>query len=74
MRAMTPQTRPISWIKAALKEFEEFPEDATTTWRRYLGRPWISDEINKGHQDAEARDRLDCGATEEAERGAAMKG
>jgi hypothetical protein len=24
MRAMTPKTRPISWIKAALKEFEAF--------------------------------------------------
>ena len=23
---MTPRTRPVSWIKAALKEFEEFPE------------------------------------------------
>src|ERR1017187_6073737 len=25
---MTPRTRPISWIKAALKEFEKFPEGA----------------------------------------------
>jgi phage-related protein len=25
---MTPTTRPISWIKAALKEFEMFPEGA----------------------------------------------
>ena len=25
---MTPRTRPISWIKAALKEFETFPEGA----------------------------------------------
>lgn len=25
---MTRQTRPISWIKAALKEFEKFPEQA----------------------------------------------
>jgi len=25
---MTPTTRPISWIKAALKEFEKFPEEA----------------------------------------------
>jgi len=25
---MTPTTRPISWIKAALKEFETFPEGA----------------------------------------------
>lgn len=25
---MTPTTRPISWIKAALKEFEAFPEGA----------------------------------------------
>jgi phage-related protein len=25
---MTRQTRPISWIKAALKEFEKFPADA----------------------------------------------
>jgi len=26
--AMTPKTRSISWIKAALKEFEAFPEEA----------------------------------------------
>lgn len=26
--AMTPKTRPVSWIKAALKEFETFPEGA----------------------------------------------
>jgi phage-related protein len=25
---MSPKTRPISWIKAALKEFETFPEGA----------------------------------------------
>jgi phage-related protein len=25
---MTPATRPISWLKAALKEFEKFPEGA----------------------------------------------
>jgi phage-related protein len=25
---MTPRTRPVSWIKAALKEFEAFPEGA----------------------------------------------
>jgi phage-related protein len=25
---MTPQTRPISWIKAARKEFERFPSEA----------------------------------------------
>jgi len=25
---MTPRTRPVSWIKAALKEFEVFPERA----------------------------------------------
>ena len=25
---MTPKTRPVSWIKAALKEFETFPEGA----------------------------------------------
>jgi phage-related protein len=25
---MTPKTRPLSWIKAALKEFERFPEGA----------------------------------------------
>jgi phage-related protein len=25
---MTPKTRPISWLKAALKEFEAFPEEA----------------------------------------------
>jgi phage-related protein len=24
---MSPRTRPVSWIKAALKEFETFPED-----------------------------------------------
>ena len=24
---MTRQTRPISWIKAARRDFEEFPED-----------------------------------------------
>lgn len=27
---MTRRTRPISWIKAALKEFEKFPEGART--------------------------------------------
>ena len=25
---MTPKTRPVSWIRAALKEFETFPEEA----------------------------------------------
>ena len=25
---MTPQTRPVSWLKAALKNFETFPEGA----------------------------------------------
>ncbi|SPF55058.1 conserved hypothetical protein [Candidatus Sulfopaludibacter sp. SbA4] len=25
---MTPKTRPVSWIRAALKEFETFPEGA----------------------------------------------
>src|ERR1022692_4950727 len=25
---MTPRTRPVSWIKAALKDFEDFPEGA----------------------------------------------
>ncbi len=25
---MTPKTRPLSWIKAALKEYERFPEGA----------------------------------------------
>jgi len=25
---MTPKTRPVSWLKAALKEFETFPEGA----------------------------------------------
>jgi len=27
---MTPRTRPVSWIRAALKEFEAFPEEAKT--------------------------------------------
>ena len=26
--AIPPRTRPVSWIKAALKEFEKFPEEA----------------------------------------------
>jgi phage-related protein len=25
---MSPRTRPVSWVKAALKEFETFPEGA----------------------------------------------
>src|SRR6266446_800693 len=25
---MTPKTRPVSWIRAALKEFEDFPDGA----------------------------------------------
>lgn len=25
---MTPKTRPVSWVKPALKEFEKFPESA----------------------------------------------
>lgn len=28
---MTRKTRPLSWVKAALKEFESFPEAARTT-------------------------------------------
>jgi phage-related protein len=28
---MTPRTRPVSWIKAALREFEAFPEGARST-------------------------------------------
>jgi len=27
---MTRETRPVSWIRAALKEFETFPEEART--------------------------------------------
>jgi phage-related protein len=27
---MTRKTRPVSWLKAALKEFEKFPEGART--------------------------------------------
>jgi phage-related protein len=27
---MTPRTRPVSWIRAALKEFETFPEGASS--------------------------------------------
>jgi phage-related protein len=30
MQEMTRKTRPVSWIKAALKEFETFPEGAKT--------------------------------------------
>jgi phage-related protein len=30
MRAMTPRTRAISWIRAALKEFDKFREGART--------------------------------------------
>lgn len=29
-RGMTRRTRPVSWIRAALKEFEKFPEGART--------------------------------------------
>src|SRR6266436_10134768 len=28
---MTPNTRPVSWIRAALKEFETFPEGARSS-------------------------------------------
>jgi phage-related protein len=28
LKPMTPRTRPVSWIRAALKEFEVFPEGA----------------------------------------------
>src|SRR5271166_4542528 len=28
---MVPKTRPISWVKAALREFEDFPAGAKTT-------------------------------------------
>ena len=28
---MTPRTRPVSWIKSALKEFETFPEGARSS-------------------------------------------
>src|SRR5467141_2938295 len=28
---MTPHTRPVSWIRAALKEFETFPEGARSS-------------------------------------------
>src|SRR6266851_5722791 len=28
---MTPTTRPVSWIRAALREFETFPEGAKST-------------------------------------------
>ena len=27
---MTPRTRPVSWIRVALKEFETFPEGASS--------------------------------------------
>src|ERR1041385_8833477 len=30
--AETRRTRPVSWIKAALKEFETFPEGAKSIW------------------------------------------
>ncbi|HUI77427.1 MAG TPA: hypothetical protein VLY24_05910 [Bryobacteraceae bacterium] len=30
--AEAPKTRPVSWIKAALKDFEAFPKDAQSTF------------------------------------------
>lgn len=34
--ADTRKTRPVSWIKAALKEFETFPEDAQSVFLTVL--------------------------------------
>src|SRR5437899_10000956 len=112
--AETRKTRPVSWIRAALKEFESFPEGARTicltaltiaaeggkadiakpmhgmgsgvfeialpfkgdafrvvlrgaTRRRNLGRACVPEEIDTGHQNAEARDRPDKGPFEKAE-------
>jgi len=36
MSCMTRDTRPVSWIKAALREFEEFPEGAKLKIERAL--------------------------------------
>lgn len=33
---MIPKTRPISWVKAALKEFNDFPEGAKTIFMTAL--------------------------------------
>jgi phage-related protein len=98
---MTPKTRPISWIKAALSEFQAFPEEAQSVclvaltvaaeggkadiakrmqgmgprvfeialrlrgdafrgclrraaWNGNLGDPCLPEEIEAGHQNAQA--------------------
>jgi predicted XRE-type DNA-binding protein len=113
------KTRPVSWPKAALKDFEKLPEGARTVCltaltiaaevgkadiakpmhglgsgvfeialpfegrvprglrgaarRRHLGRACVPEEIDAGHQDAEARDRPGQGPAEEIEGDVAMK-
>jgi predicted XRE-type DNA-binding protein len=116
---MTRKTRPVSWIKGALKEFERFPEGAKSIclaaltitaeggnadvadpmhgmgpgvfeialpfratrsgWstrcnsRRKSGLSMRSEEIDTGHQDAQARGRSDQRPLEKAEGDVAMK-
>jgi predicted XRE-type DNA-binding protein len=67
---MIRPTRPVSWIKAALKEFERFPGEAKSIC---LAGPRVPEEIIAWYQDAAARNRPDKGALEETKGDAAMK-
>jgi hypothetical protein len=64
---MTPRTRPVSWVKAAVKEFETFAEAARSICLAALtiaaegGKADIAKAmrgmgVNAGHQDTKTRD------------------
>ncbi|MHB1701573.1 MAG: hypothetical protein ACYCSN_15890 [Acidobacteriaceae bacterium] len=45
---MTRQTRPVSWIKAARKEFEKFPAEAQAICLTAQGKRILIAICNKG--------------------------
>ncbi len=52
---MTRRTRPVSWIKAALKDFDSFPDGARSIC---LAALTIAAEGGKAHCETDARDRV----------------
>jgi len=77
---MTPRTRPVSWIKAALNEFEKFPVAAQSMCLAALtiaaegGKADVAEEVDTSGKDTETRDRSHQRSAEEGEGDVAMKG
>lgn len=74
---MIRKTRPVSWIKSALKEFEAFPEGAKSICLVALTiaaeGSRIPEKIDAGDQNGATRYRFNQGTFEENEGDAAMK-